>query len=71
MTAGFDSRMVFAASLGLKECTYFIYKQRKFVLKIKKFFFIKSLLFYYLSYKVLLWSVYLKIEYEDIMNIDS
>jgi len=24
-----------------------------------------------LSYKVLLWSVYLKIEYEDIMNIDS
>lgn len=30
VTAGFDSRMVFAASLGLKECTYFIYKHPSF-----------------------------------------
>ena len=30
VTAGFDSRMVFASSLGLKECTYFIYKHPTF-----------------------------------------
>ncbi len=30
VTAGFDSRMVFAASLGLKECTYFIYRHPSF-----------------------------------------